>query len=1092
MLRSALRSFLPLATPRRLIPPAALLLVVLGMLALGWAGRSLAPVQAAPTDCSTGDFIPTTIENDTTLSGELFVTDHVTIRDGAALTLTAGAHVTMCGPYQIWVQDARLLALGTETAPVTVSAQDPNTPWRRIYIGGGGVAVQESVLRHLIVEDGGQPPTDNANTGAIDIDSPDISVNGGPVLDHVTVRNSRRYGIYIRMNEDDADPLSLTNLTVTGSAQAPLMLYVSAMRGMGGGHSLTGNGEDVIEVRAGTVGGGTVHFDQRWLAHDVPYKVVSDFGGITLSGDNDPILTIDPGAILLMDEGANIWVQDGGLVAEGTADDPITFTRPDETSQPWERIYIDDRFSESESRLSHVNVSYAGYIDGAIYLQDGVLSIDNATIQHNSGPGVTATSGSFLEIADSTIDANDVGVEFRVGSRGMLRRNTLTNNSNGAVVNDDSRGSCVDAMGNYWGSADGPADPSAELDDCNLTATNDGAGDAVSDNVLYDPWLTGPPADAEASASSISPDPFWVIANGADSATVTVTLRGAAGDPLPDKAIMLQTTRGEIQQPAAPTDENGVATAVITSTETGGAIITARNVTDGQPLDAMAAVYFWQGGDESAGLIDPGGVPYVAPQLEMDGQPFEQGFPMTFRLPMQNSNPVEATVVVTYSVSGLGIGASFTPVAVVSDTLAPAQAWDAEASWIPDVTGHHCLRATATVTLPDTPANAPAVNVNVGPWQINFDLPDDPCKEIDVNKLIPNSGGLSGVRKHVTRGVVQAYLTNECINSHLGGGARTLSPAQIATSHRAYEEIVTPPAYTPPPFEAGDGVTPEQAAAANGIVESAFRLAALDEARLVTAERIRAAGQAGDEQAAARQREAYNSFHRDVADELEIFADAIDAYLALTRDEGVPDTTFLPADYQAYLTDIQDNGYDAETVTFHQAAGLPSTAIEIIRQAEIARLEEQPPVTASFYRFLADVAGQARRLALELENDYVIVGTGGRRAAPLQTGPDDPLSATFIVGNPTDSDGTVDLLVRPVNVPLNWSYSLDNPAPSLDPGETTTVTLTINPAGGQATGRTVQLAVEGFIGDDYVGGILFERFMEAVRYDLHLPAVLGE
>jgi hypothetical protein len=739
-----------------------------------------------------------------------------------------------------------------------------------------------------------------------------------------------------------------------------------------------------------------------------------------------------------------------------------------------------------------VRVLYGGLVNGnpgsAIILRDGALTISDATIQDSAGPGVTATSGSFLEITDSTIDSNDVGVEFRVGSRGVLRRNTFTNNTNGGVVNDDSRGSCVDAMGNYWDSADGPADPSAELDDCNLTVTNAGGGDAVSDNVLYDPWLTAPPGDAAASASSISPDPFWIIANGVDSAAVTVTLRDGAGNPLPGKEIALQTTRGVIQQPSAPTDQNGVATAVITSTETGGAIITARNVTDGQPLDAMAAVFFWQGGGESAGLVDPGGVPYVAPQLEMDGQPFEEGFPMTFRLPMQNGNPVEASVVVTYSVSGLGIGARFTPVAVVSNTLAPAESWNAEASWIPDVTGHHCLRATAAVTLPDSAAQAPAVNVKVGPWQINFDVPDDPCKEIDVNKLIPNSGGLSGVRKHVTRGVVQAYLTNECINSHLGSGTAALSPAQVATNHRAYEEIVTPPDYTPPPFEAGDGVTQEQADTANAVVEAAFRLAALDEARLVTAERIRAAGQAGDEQAAARQREAYNSFHRDYADELGIFADAIDDFLAVTRDEGVPDTTFLPADYQAYLTDIQDNGYDAETVAFHQAAGLPDDAIETIRQAEIARVEEQPLVTASFYRFLSDVAGAARRLALELESDYTIIGVGGR-AAQLQTGPDDPLSATFTVGNPTDSAGPVELTVRPVNVPLNWSYSLDNPAPTLDPGETTTVTLTIDPAGGQATGRTVQLAVEGFIGDDYVGGILFERSMSAVRYDIYLPAI---
>ncbi|MDX1614123.1 MAG: hypothetical protein R3300_07410, partial [Candidatus Promineifilaceae bacterium] len=413
---------------------------------------------------------------------------------------------------------------------------------------------------------------------------------------------------------------------------------------------------------------------------------------------------------------------------------------------------------------------------------------------------------------------------------------------------------------------------------------------------------------------------------------------------------------------------------------------------------------------------------------------------------------------------------------------------DAEAVWYPPLTGHRCVRATMTVTFPDGAGSSPAASVTVSRWQINFDVPKDPCKEIDVTKLIPNSGGLSGVRKHVTRGVVQAYLTNECIKSHLGGGPASRMAVQVANG-RAYEEIVVPPAYAPPLFEAGGGVTSAQAEAANAVVAAAYRLAALDEARLVTAERIRAAGQAGEDQWAARQRQAYGGFQSEYAAELEALANAIDDFLALTKGVGEPDSEFLPDDFEAYLADVQANGYDAETVAFHQAAGLPVEAIEVIRQAEIARLQAQPSVTASFYRFLSEVAVGARRLALDLEADYVIVGA---RAPVQQAGPDDPLPATFEVGNPTDSRRTVELRVRPVDAPLNWSYLLDKPEPTLDPGETTTVTLTIDPAGGQAEGRTVRLAVEGFISGDYVGGILFERSMTAVQYGIYLPSLSAD
>jgi hypothetical protein len=60
-----------------------------------------------------------------------------------------------------------------------------------------------------------------------------------------------------------------------------------------------------------------------------------------------------------------------------------------------------------------------------------------------------------------------------------------------------------------------------------------------------------------------------------------------------------------------------------------------------------------------------------------------------------------------------------------------------------------------------------------------------------------------------------------------------------------------------------------------------------------------------------------------------------------------------------------------------------------------------------------------------------------------------------------------------VDVPLGWAYHLDNPTPELEPGETTTVTLTLDPGGPVLKDTEVRVAVEGCIGDELVGGILF-------------------
>lgn len=61
---------------------------------------------------------------------------------------------------------------------------------------------------------------------------------------------------------------------------------------------------------------------------------------------------------------------------------------------------------------------------------------------------------------------------------------------------------CTNAVGNYWGAANGPADTENQ-NGCDRAATNSGSGNAVSDNVLYRPWRTTPDGSGLENASSI-------------------------------------------------------------------------------------------------------------------------------------------------------------------------------------------------------------------------------------------------------------------------------------------------------------------------------------------------------------------------------------------------------------------------------------------------------------------------------------------------------------------------------------------------------------------------------------------------------------
>jgi VCBS repeat-containing protein len=934
------------------------------------------------------------------------------------------------------------------------------------------------VLRYVTLRNGGGEDTLEdrlGGRGMIDIYDLDGTPVAGPIMEHVAIYGSTSYGIFMDQEDSDDTPPILNNLTITGTARAPLGMYVAAAGGLGTGNTFVDNEQNVIEIRAGTVAGGRMNYDQTWPKQPVPYQLVSDFGPLAV---RDAVLTIEPGTTIQMEEGMGFRVGEGTLLANGTPTEPITFTRASENAGQWGNILLISNIDPPAS-FSYVSLLHAQGDGGAINHQAGQLKLDHVTAKFNQNAGVYS-QGDFVQIKDSVFQLNRQGIRLQHGAGGLLRRNDISNNTEAGLVIQDNDDVCVDALQNYWGSPNGPSDTSSSEDACGSTATNDSSGDSISDGALYSPWLSSLDGQRQ-GASRISPAEFWVIANGVQSTTLDITVRDAQGVPLADKEIALETTRGTIAQPTAPTDENGVTTARISSEEVGEAIITARNVTDNESLSAMAAVYFWRGGGDTAGLIDQSGAPYASPNLILEGLPFQRGQAMTFRLPMENSNADAAVVEVDYAVSGLGIGRSFGTVDVVSKTLQPGEAWDAAGGWIVDVEGHHCVQARVKVTLPEQRVLQEVVNV--GPFQVNFDVPDDPCKEQDVKKLIPRSGGLKGVRKHMTKLLIQTYLVKECLNQTLSfssvqSNGQHSTPAQDNDGEREHDVVTTVPEYTPATFEANDELTQAKADALNTLAQVVADLSALDDAIATTNQRIKWAGQANDEEAEARQFAAYRGFKQQYAQKLFDLAESIQTILSLTRDADEPDTFFTPEDYQDYRRQLRTAGYTQDTLSYHQEFGLSNELIDAIREEEIDRLAEQGSSTTTFYSFLETVREGAQARAEDLQEQY---GSGEASAGLAAENPTlftlSPLQSTFTVANPRDEQHTVNLKVRPVDLPLSWSYELDTSAPTLAAGETTTVTLTLSPGdGGQAVeGSTVRVAVEGFIDGEYIGGVLLQQ-----------------
>jgi len=102
-------------------------------------------------------------------------------------------------------------------------------------------------------------------------------------------------------------------------------------------------------------------------------------------------------------------------------------------------------------------------------------------------------------------------------------------------------------------------------------------------------------AVVDASTSSVTVDPPFVLANGVSFSTITVTLRNSSNQPLGGRFVSLASARGALDvltQPLAPTDVNGVATGEIRSVNTGVTQILATDVAENVLLDDQPDVLF--------------------------------------------------------------------------------------------------------------------------------------------------------------------------------------------------------------------------------------------------------------------------------------------------------------------------------------------------------------------------------------------------------------------------------------------------------------------------------------------------------------------
>ena len=132
---------------------------------------------------------------------------------------------------------------------------------------------------------------------------------------------------------------------------------------------------------------------------------------------NGATLRIEPGVKISVDQGNYIWVEDGKLVAKGTAAEPIVFTSANKTQAAgdWVGIGLEGK-TQAGTELDFVHIDYAGSATsngrGALDINDQSspkrISVSNSSITNSAQAAVVNDSekGGFAKFEKNTFKKN--------------------------------------------------------------------------------------------------------------------------------------------------------------------------------------------------------------------------------------------------------------------------------------------------------------------------------------------------------------------------------------------------------------------------------------------------------------------------------------------------------------------------------------------------------------------------------------------------------------------------------------------------------------------------------------------------------------
>jgi RHS repeat-associated protein len=408
------------------IPRETLWVVIVAIIA-----ALLAPSAASAT------VLPETISENMTLTpaGSPY-TGSPTIESGVTVTIEPGVKLTL-GPLTV---KGTLLAEGTAESPVafTSAKEEKGGEWRGILFEPGSGA---SVLNHTEIK--------YAGNGLLEYGAVEVNASS-PTIKNSVVRKSASYGI--RMSHGGSPEIANNSLYNNGASAISYTsntgdsgdINIHGNYVEGGGYGILVNVFNEAKVTGTTLSGNTVigtegdglKYNGSKIPGDITentlkenlrnYIVISgtvassttwNDGGSKVKVENEVIVA--SGVTLKITRGVYMvspnFVVKGTLLAEGTAEDPIIFTGPNqEKAGEWKSVLFEP--GSGASVLNHVEVKYGGSSVagvGAVEVNASSPTIENSTIRRSGSYGIRMSHGGSPEVANNSLYNNgDAAISY--------------------------------------------------------------------------------------------------------------------------------------------------------------------------------------------------------------------------------------------------------------------------------------------------------------------------------------------------------------------------------------------------------------------------------------------------------------------------------------------------------------------------------------------------------------------------------------------------------------------------------------------------------------------------------------------------------